>query len=104
MEQPSYSHCLAGKRVLRYLQATKSLNLFYPHDNDFNLIGKGDAEWSGDHNDRRSTGYFFKLGLSGGAVSWQTKKQNTVAFSSCGAEYKGLASAVQEAAFLRSIL
>ena len=105
MEQPSNSHWLAGKRVFRYLQATKSLKLFYPHDNDFNLIGEIDADWSGDHDDRRSTtGYFIKLGLSGGAVSWQTKKQNTVALSSCEADNQGLASAVQEATFLRSIL
>ena len=48
--------------------------------------------------DRRSTaGYFFKLGMSGGAVSWQTKKQNTVVLSSCKTEDRGLASAVQEA-------
>ena len=48
--------------------------------------------------------YFSKLGLSGGAVSWQTKKQQTVALSSCEAEYQGLAGAVQEAIFLRSLL
>ena len=56
-------------------------------------------------DDRRSTtGYFFKLGLSGGAVSWQTKKQQTVALSLCEAEYQGLVAAVQEATFLRSLL
>ena len=40
----------------------------------------------------------------GGAVSWQTKKQQTVALSSCEAEYQGLAAAVQEATFLRSLM
>ena len=91
MEQPSNSRWLAGKRVLRYLQATKSLKLFYPHDNEFNLIRESDADWSGDHDGRRSTtGYFFKLGLSAGAMSWQTKKQNTVSLSSCEANIKVL--------------
>ena len=90
MDKPANSHWLAGKRVLRYLQATKSLKFVYPRDSDYNLIGESDADWSGHHDDRRSTaGYFFKLGLSGGAVSWQTKKQQTVAFSSCEAEYQG---------------
>ena len=99
MDKPTNTHWLAGKRVLRYLQATKS------RDSDFNLHGESDADWSGDHDGRRSTtGYFFKLGLSGGAVSWQTKKQQTVALSSCEAEYQGLAAAVQEATFLRSLL
>ena len=70
MDKPTNTHWLAGKRVLRYLQATKSLKLVYSRDGDFNLHGESDADWSGDHDDRRSTtGYFFKLGLSGGAVS-----------------------------------
>ena len=105
MDKPSNTHWLAGKRVLRYLQATKSFKLVYSRDGDFNLHVESDADWSGDHDDRRSTtGYFFKLGLSRGAVSWQTKKQQTMALSSCEAEYQGLAAAVQEATFLRSLL
>ena len=105
MTKPTNTHWLAGKRVLRYLQATKSLKLIYPRDSDFKLQGESDADWSGDQDDRRSTtGYFFKLGSSGGAISWQTKKQQTVALSSCEAEYQGLAAAVQEATFLRSLM
>ena len=90
MDKPTNSHWLAGKRVLRYLQATTSLKLVCPRDSDYNLTGESGAEWSGDHDDRRSTtGYFFKLGFSGGAVSWQTKKQQTAALSSYEAEYQG---------------
>ena len=82
-----------------------SLKLLYPRDNDFNLTGESDAHWSGYHDVRRSTtGYFFKVGFGGGAVSWQTKKQQTVAFSSWEAEYQGLAAAAQEATFLRSLM
>ena len=104
-DKPANSHWLAGKRVLRYLQATKSLKLVYPRDSDYNLIGESDADWSGDHDDRRSTtGYFFKMGFSGGAFSWRTKKQQTVALASCEAEYQGLAATVQEATFLRSLM
>ena len=105
MDKPANTHWLAGKRVLSYLQATKSLKLVYPRDSDYNLTGESDADWSGYHDDRRSTtGYFFKLGFSGGAVSWRTKKQQTVALSSCEAEYQGLAATVQEATFLRSLM
>ena len=101
IDKPTNTHWMAGKRVLRYLQATKSLILVYSRDGDFNLHGEIDADWSGDNEDRRSTtGFFFKLGLSGGAVSWQTKKQQTVALSSCEAEYQVQAGAVQEAIFL----
>ena len=91
--------------MLLYLQATKSLKLVDPRDNDYHLHGESDAVWSGDHDDSRSTtGYLFKPDFSAGAVSWQPKKQQTVALSSCEAEYQGLAAAVQEATFLRSIL
>ena len=70
MDKPTNTHWLAAKRVLCYLQATKSLKLVFSRDGDFNLHGESDADWSGDHDDRRSTtGYFFKLGLSEGAVS-----------------------------------
>ena len=59
---------------------------------------------SGDHDDRRSsTGYSFKVGFRGGGVSWETKKQQTVALSPCEAEDQGLAAAVQEATLLRSL-
>ena len=105
MDKANNTHRLARKRVLRYLQATRSLKLFYSRDSDFNLHGESDADWSGDHDDTRSTtGYFIKLGLSGGAVSWQTKKQQTVALSWCEAEDQGLAAAMQEATFLLSLL
>ena len=88
MDKPANSHWLAGKCVLRYLQAKRSLKLMYPRDSDCNLTGESDVDFSGDHDDRRSTtGYFFKLGFSGGAVSSQTKKQRTVALSSCEAGY-----------------
>ena len=53
MDKPTNTHWLAGKRVLRYLQATKSLKLVYSRDGDFNLQGESDADWSGDHDDRR---------------------------------------------------
>ena len=105
MDKPANSYWLAGKRVLHYLRATKLLKLVYPRDNNFNLTGKGDKDWSGDHDDRRSTTcYFFKLRLSGGAVSWQTVKQQTVALNSCEAEYQGLAAAVEESNFLTSLM
>ena len=53
MDKPTNTHWLAGKRVLRYLQATKSLILVYPRDSDFRLHGESDADSSGDHDDKR---------------------------------------------------
>ena len=87
MNDPTVEHFNAGKRVLRYLQHTKSLRLFFPSTNNSTLVGETDADWSGDVNDRRSTTwYYFKLRNSGGSVSSQVKKQPTVSLSSCEAE------------------
>ena len=67
MNDPPVEHFNAGKRVLRYLQHTKSLRLFFPTTSNSTLVGETDADWSGDVSDRRSiTGYYFKLGDSRG--------------------------------------
>ena len=68
-------------------------------------MGDSDADWSGDLNDRRSTtGYYFKFEGDGGAISWEVKKQATVALSSTEAEYQAMAAAVQEAIYLRALM
>jgi hypothetical protein len=67
------------------------------------LEGFVDADWGNCPNDRKSfTGYVFMLG--GGPVSWDARKQKTVALSSTEAEYMGLAEATKEASYLRSFL
>ena len=56
-------------------------------------------------NDRKSTtGYYFKLNGRGAALSWDVKKQATVALSSSEAEYQGIAVAFQEALYLKQLL
>jgi len=50
--------------------------------------------------DRRSiTGYNLQLLENGPLISWKSRKQQTVALSTCEAEYISLANAVQEAKF-----
>ena len=54
--------------------------------------------------DRRSiTGYNFQLSENGPLISWKSRKQQTVALSTCEAEYISLASAVQETKFLKQL-
>ena len=65
-------------------------------------MGYSDAHWSGDIDNRKSTsGYLFQIG--GTAVSWRSKKQVCVALSTAEAEYMALASAVQEAVWMRQL-
>ncbi|KAK9873393.1 hypothetical protein WA026_022456 [Henosepilachna vigintioctopunctata] len=95
-------HWQSAKRILRYLKQTKKLKLKY-FKNDIDLQGFADADWANDKNDRRSyTGFVFRL--SGGAISWQSTKQKTVALSSTEAEYMALSEAAKEAIYLKNLL
>jgi len=66
------------------------------------LQGYSDADWSGDHQTRRSTtGFTFIFG--GAAVSWGSKLQKTVALSTMEAEYMALCEASKEAVWLNKL-
>ena len=101
---PRNQHTSIGavKHIFRYLKGTLNYGLQYTRDKQTNCIGYSDADWGGDLDDRKSTsGYLFQL--SGAAVSWRSKKQTCVALSTAEAEYMALASAAQEAMWLRQI-
>lgn len=90
------------KRVLRYLKGTVNLKLIYEKDESADVLtGFSDSDWGGQEGtDRRSTtGFVFKL--YGKAITWNTKRQKTVAASSTEAEYMALYESVREAMYLR---
>ena len=87
---------------MRYLKGTTNFGINYSKNGSQDCICYSDADWAGDVNDRKSTsGYLFQI--SGGAVTWSTKKQSCVALSTAEAEYIALASAAQEAVWLRQL-
>ncbi|GMI99343.1 cysteine-rich RLK (RECEPTOR-like protein kinase) 8 [Hibiscus trionum] len=103
MEQPCEGHLIAAKRILRYIKGTLSYGLMYEQAKTFSLSGFVDADWAGDVNDRRSTtGFCFTTGSA--AISWCSKKQTTVALSSCEAEYVAATMATQECLWLRRLI
>lgn len=94
-------HWRAAKRVLRYLKATKDKKLIYSNTGDG--IGYADADYASNLVDRRSyTGYVFQI--SGSSVSWESRKQRTVAQSTTEAEYMALGEACKEAIYIRSLI
>jgi hypothetical protein len=98
----SEEHWKSAKRVLRYLKGTMDYGLAFRKTGQ-ELTGFADADWGHDHVDRRSfTGYVFKVGDA--PVSWESKKQRTVALSSTEAEYMALSETTKEAVFLRNIV
>ncbi|XP_052483025.1 secreted RxLR effector protein 161-like [Gossypium raimondii] len=103
MEEPVYSHWKALKRILRYIQGTVSLGLFYSNMEDYKLIGYSDSDWCGDLDNRKSTlGYVFFLGNT--AFTWLSKKQPIVTLSTREAEYVAASWYVCHAIWLRNLL
>ena len=100
---PGTEHWNALKRVFRYLRGTQDMSLVFGSGNTKLLTGYADADWAADKNDRRSlTGYVFLM--SGGAISWSSRKQHSTAQSSTEAEYMAGAHAAKEAAWIRIFL
>jgi hypothetical protein len=102
LANPTNEHQTAVKRIFRYLKGSQNLELVYQGGLQ-PLLGYTDSDWAGDLETRRSTsGYVFNLGT--GAISWSSKRQRTVALSSCEAEYMGQTAAAKEAVWLRGLL
>ncbi|PKU81153.1 Retrovirus-related Pol polyprotein from transposon TNT 1-94 [Dendrobium catenatum] len=102
MHAPLNSHFDDLKRLLRYLQGSTSIGIPLYKDN-LTLHGYADADWANSPHDRKSvSGYCNFLGKS--LISWQAKKQSTVARSSTEAEYRALASEAAEVIWIRRLL
>lgn len=102
MAHPTMPHWLAAKGVLRYLAGTTDTGITFGAS-DLTLQGYSDADYGGDLDTRRSTtGYVFIL--NNGAISWQSKRQPTVACSTTEAEYMATGAAVREGLWLRKLL
>lgn len=90
----------SAKQVLRYLHATKSLNIVYRTDVEGDagkFVGYCDAAEGGDNN-KGVTGLLFKL--AGGPVTWATKNQRKHSASAMEAELNALFTASNEAKWL----
>jgi len=67
------------------------------------VVGYCDADWAGDLEDRRSTtGFVFMMG--GGAISWSSKRQPTIALSTIEAEYMASTQATKEAIWMTKLM
>ena len=102
MHSPGSQHWKAVRRIFRYLSGSIHLGLFYgslPPD----LHVFSDSDWAGCYDTRVSTsGFCFMLGSS--CISWLSKKQPTVATSSCEAEYRAAFTATVECVWLRQLM
>ncbi|XP_020706108.1 uncharacterized protein LOC110116750 [Dendrobium catenatum] len=100
MQAPLNIHYEAMKHLLRYIHGSSSTG--FPLDRtNLTLKGYVDVDWAS--NDRKSiSGYCNFLGNL--LISWQVKKQNTIARSSTEAEYRALATEAFEILWLHQLL
>ncbi|KAK8937509.1 hypothetical protein KSP39_PZI012186 [Platanthera zijinensis] len=99
---PGKEHWDALDRLMRYLKGTKDHALCYTGYPP-TLEGYSDASWCSEVGNSKSTsGFIFTLG--GAAVTWKSKRQTCIALSSMEAELFALASAGEEADWIRNLI
>ena len=113
---PRTSHLNSAKHLLRYVKKTAHIGLrLGPFTTkDLHPILYSDADWAGDLDTRKSTGGYVCVLTDGesdsqgepipSAVSWSSKRQQTVALSSTEAEYMALTQAAKEAIWVSRFL
>ena len=103
MHDPRTGHMDLVYRILRYLKGTPGKGLWFRKSKHLDLEGYCDADWASSKDDRRSTSRYCVF-VGGNLVSWQSKKQAVVAWSTAEAEYRAIALSLCEMMWLKSLL
>ncbi|XP_040361834.1 secreted RxLR effector protein 161-like [Rosa chinensis] len=101
---PSHEHWVAGKKVLRYLQKTKSHMLVYRQVKKLELVGYNDSDFAGHYPDSKKSTSSYVFMLVGGAVAWKTMKQSLISTSTMQAEFIAIYEGVCEGLWIKNFL
>ena len=97
-----HKHVNGLKHIMKYLSRMKNWGIMYTMS-ESSLVGYTNVDWANDHSNQQSIlGYTFLY--SGGAVSWMSRQQMTVADSSTHTEYIAAAEALKELMWLHRLL
>ena len=100
---PTRRHWVGLKTILRYLQGTQDLGLWYSRKGVSAMVGYVDAGYMSDpHNARSHAGFVFLYG--GTSISWRSMKQTLVATSTNHSEIIALYEAARECVWLRRMV
>ena len=103
--EPCQQHWVAAKHILKYLRGTSHYELRYLKNEELGILAYSDVGWVSDQSDQcSSTGFGFYLNKESLPISWKSKKQPTVALSTCESEYMALAKTTQESLYLIQLL
>jgi len=98
---PTQAHWAAAKAVMRYRKGTRDWRITYGSKRQ--LVGYSDSDYAGDIDTRRWTTWHAFL-WGGGAISWGSKIQATVAGFTTEAEYVAAAMAAKKAIWLQRLV
>ena len=103
MHDPREIHLQAAYRVLHYLKAHSGKGILFKKILDIVLAIYTDVDFVGSPLDKQSTTGYFTF-LWGNLVSWKSKKQNVVTWSSTEVEFRAMAAGVCELLWVKIIL
>jgi hypothetical protein len=102
-ENPGIAHWRMLLHVVGYIKNTLDYGITYSRDYDLSPTAYVDADFGGCRDTRRSTSGYVVL-MAGGAVSWSSKRQPTVALSTVEAEYVSISRCAQQVVWMQSWL
>ena len=100
MDQPHEIHWRESKRILNFVQGTRTHGIFYKEKfDDLELVGFTDSDWASDNTDKTSTlEYVFMLAK--GQIIWSSKKHSAIELSSTEEEYREVVNAATQCLWL----
>ena len=101
-QNPSKTHEKAAKQALRYINGTIDEGITYNGNLGLRLKAWSDANWGGEEGRESVSGFVFTL--AGGAITYSSKKQRSVALSTTESEYMALLHALKELIWLLRFL
>ncbi|MBW0575212.1 hypothetical protein O181_114927 [Austropuccinia psidii MF-1] len=94
-------HWLALEHLISYVRGTWDMGILIANDNNLSEIKcYVDANWGGE-GDRSTHGYLIMHGKN--PISWESKRQTTIALSTAQAEYMSLSFAVRECIWISNL-
>ncbi|KAL4387609.1 hypothetical protein GQ457_09G018700 [Hibiscus cannabinus] len=100
---PGEGHWTTVKNILKYLRRTKDVFLVYGGEQELGIKGYTDVSFQTNKDDSQSQlGFVFCL--NGGAVSWKSSTQDTIADSTTEVEYIAASEAAKEAVWIKKFI
>lgn len=103
LENPKPCDCSAVKRIFKYIKGTIGFGIKFKPTLPISLSIYSDADYGGDLDTRRSTTGFVLM-IGGGAISWCSQRQPTVALSTTESEYVAASQTLKELIWVNRLL